>query len=91
VPLEKKMFWKLITHIQWQRSCLRTKNKRVIFWHIMPCSLLLVNWHLRRTCCFHLQDQRISQARNQHEAGIKKGRYVPLKYQLTFNLALYPS
>jgi hypothetical protein len=35
----------------------------------MPCSPLKVSWRLRGTCHLHLQGQRISQARNHHEAG----------------------
>jgi hypothetical protein len=38
-----------------------------IFWNIMPCSPLNING--RRTHRYHLQGQRVSQARNQHEAG----------------------
>jgi hypothetical protein len=41
------------------------------FWDIMLCSLLKANQCFRRTCCLHFQDQRISQARNQHEGGRK--------------------
>jgi hypothetical protein len=37
----------------------------------MPCSLLEVNQHFKGTCHLHLQVQRISQARNQPEAGSK--------------------
>jgi hypothetical protein len=40
--------------------------KTSILWDIMPCSVLKVNWHLRRTCHHHLQGWRISQAWNQH-------------------------
>jgi hypothetical protein len=34
----------------------------------VPCSPLKVSWHFRGLCCLHLQGQRISQARNQHES-----------------------
>jgi hypothetical protein len=40
------------------------------------------------TCRLHLQGQRISQTRNQHEAGSKqrlRWRHVPSKRRLTFN------
>jgi hypothetical protein len=42
-----------------------------IFRDIMTCSLFRVNWHLRETCCLPLQNQRISQQRNQHKARSK--------------------
>jgi hypothetical protein len=42
-----------------------------IFWDITLCSLLKVSWHFRGTCSLHLQGWRISQVRNQHEAGSK--------------------
>jgi hypothetical protein len=43
--------------------------KSSIFWDIMPCSLMKVNWLFGETCHFHPQCGAISQARNQHEAG----------------------
>jgi hypothetical protein len=43
--------------------------KSSFFWDIMPCMPLKVNRLLAVTCRSHLQGQRISQARNQHEAG----------------------
>jgi hypothetical protein len=46
--------------------------KSSVFWDTMPCSLLKVNWRFGRTCHLHPQGQRISQARNQHEAGSKQ-------------------
>jgi hypothetical protein len=46
--------------------------KSCVFCDITPCSPLKVSWCFRGTCCFHLQGQRISQARNQHEAGSKQ-------------------
>jgi hypothetical protein len=42
-----------------------------IFWDIKLCSLLKVNQNLRGTCHLYLQGWRVSQARNQHEAGSK--------------------
>jgi hypothetical protein len=39
--------------------------KNSIFWDIMQCNPLTVNRHFGGTCCFHLQGQRISQARKQ--------------------------
>jgi hypothetical protein len=38
----------------------------------MPCSPLKVNRRFRGTFCLHLQDQRKSQARSQHEVGSKQ-------------------
>jgi hypothetical protein len=62
---------------------------------IMPSSTLKVHWLFGGTCRLHLQGQRISQARNQHEAGSKKCSasqrpwrwrwHVPLECLLTFN------
>jgi hypothetical protein len=42
--------------------------KRSIFWNIMPCSPLKVNWHFGGTCRSLLHGRRISQARNQRES-----------------------
>jgi hypothetical protein len=36
-----------------------------IFWHITPCSPLKINRRFEGICVFHLQSQRIIQARNQ--------------------------
>jgi hypothetical protein len=74
--MEKKIFWKLISQIQWQRSHLRTENKRVLssfflfiyFIYILPWSSGLKNMPNDRC----------------HEAGIKQRLKVVLKYQLTF-------
>jgi hypothetical protein len=41
--------------------------KNPIFWKITPCSLLKIIRCFGGTCCFHLQDRRVSQAGNQHE------------------------
>jgi hypothetical protein len=49
----------------------RCKLKSSIFWDIMPCSLMKVIQLFRGTCHSHLQNQRISQAKNQHVASIK--------------------
>jgi hypothetical protein len=43
--------------------------KSPIFWDKMLCSLLKVSQHYVGTCFLQLQYQRISQTRNQHEAG----------------------
>jgi hypothetical protein len=39
------------------------------FWDIIACSPSKISQHFGGTCCLHLQGQRISQARNQQEAG----------------------
>jgi hypothetical protein len=44
--------------------------KSFIFWDISSCSPLKVSRHFRETCRLHLQGWRISQARNQHQAGV---------------------
>jgi hypothetical protein len=50
-----------------------TTNSRVlIFWDITPCSQLEVNRRFGGECRLHLQEARINQARNQHEAGSKQ-------------------
>jgi hypothetical protein len=46
--------------------------KSSVIWDITPCSLLKVSRRFRGTCCLHLQGQRITQARNHHEAGSKQ-------------------
>jgi hypothetical protein len=45
--------------------------KNSTFWDIMPCSPLKVNWCFGATGPLNLQVWRISQARNQREAGSK--------------------
>jgi hypothetical protein len=46
--------------------------KSSTFRDITPCSLLKVNGHFGGTFCLHRQGRRISQERNQHEAGSKQ-------------------
>jgi hypothetical protein len=43
----------------------------MVFWFVRLCSSESA-WHFGRTYCLHIQDPRISQARNQHEAGSKQ-------------------
>jgi hypothetical protein len=59
-----------------------------IFLDVTSCSLLKVNWHFGGTCHAHLQGQRISQARNQHEAGSKQSFMLVscLAYSLTLEM-----
>jgi hypothetical protein len=62
--------------------------KSSVFLDMTPCSPLKVNWRSEGTYHLHLQGQRISQARNQHESRWKAedGRWhVPQKCQLTLN------
>jgi hypothetical protein len=73
-------------------------TKSSVFWNIMLFRLMDVNPYFRGTHCLHLQGQRVSQVRNQHEAGSKQNWfltwstlklwrwrwYVPLKRWLTF-------
>jgi hypothetical protein len=71
--------------------------KGSIFWDITPCSPLKVKRRFGGTHRLHLQDRRICQARNKHEAGRKQScdwpilwswrwrRYVPPKRRLAFN------
>jgi hypothetical protein len=56
--------------------------KSFIFWDITACSLLKANLRCLGTYRFHLQGRRISQARNQREAGGKQSS--------TDYAALYP-
>jgi hypothetical protein len=48
-----------------------------IFWDIPSHSPLIVNRRFGETCRLHLQGIRISQARNQREAGSKIFRSLP--------------
>jgi hypothetical protein len=59
--------------IMWEHWWLKQtgRPKSSIFWDIMLCSLLNINWCFGGTCRLHLQGQRISQARNQCEADSK--------------------
>jgi hypothetical protein len=56
-----------------------------MFWDIMPCSLLKVNRRFGGTYRFHLKGLKISQARNQLEAGSEQRRNVPPNRRLTSN------
>jgi hypothetical protein len=47
-----------------------------IFWDVMSCSPLKVNRRFGGTCRLHLQGWRISQARNQHEAGGRQSSWL---------------
>jgi hypothetical protein len=44
-------------------------EKNTVFWDIIPCGPLKFNRCFKETYHLHLQSQRISQARNQSEAG----------------------
>jgi hypothetical protein len=46
--------------------------KSVTFWVVMCSTSVEVHQHLGRTCHLHLQGQKLSQARNQREAGSKQ-------------------
>jgi hypothetical protein len=54
--------------------------KSSVLWDIKLCSPLKVYQRFKGTCHLSLQGRRISQARNQHEAGSKQGEAL-----LTFN------
>jgi hypothetical protein len=58
--------------------------KRFIFRVITPCHPLKVNRHFEGTCDLHLQGQRMSQARNQHE-----GRWQVEAFTLVSCLAYF--
>jgi hypothetical protein len=45
----------------------KIKVNNSIFWDISPCSPLKINRRFERTRRLHLQDRRISRARNQSE------------------------
>jgi hypothetical protein len=49
--------------------------KTSVFWDITPCNPLKVGRRFGGTCRLHHQGRRISQARNQHEAGSKQSLY----------------
>jgi hypothetical protein len=59
--------------IQWffwnWEDCNYLSSKNSIFWDITLCIPLKINRHIRKTCHLHLKRLRISQARNQSEAG----------------------
>jgi hypothetical protein len=57
--------------------------KSSIFWNITPCGPLKVYQSFGRTWSLHLQDRRISQARNQCEAATKKSLFFGLKKEAT--------
>jgi hypothetical protein len=47
-------------------------KKSSVIWDITPRSPLKIKHRFGGTCCLHLQGQKLSQARNQQEAGIKQ-------------------
>jgi hypothetical protein len=62
--------------------------KSTIFWDIMPCSPLKVNRRFGGIYHLHLQDQRISRARNQHESravGFLLGYFSTLKMEAIYS------
>jgi phosphatidylserine synthase len=61
-----------------------------VFWDITPCSPLKVNRRFVGTCRLYLQVRRISQARNQHEAGSKHiYSYLVLAIPLVVQVAIF--
>jgi hypothetical protein len=60
--------------------------KSSVLWDVTPCSPLKVNLWFRRTCCLHLQCQRIGQSKNQHEASSKQS-YLATCF--SFSLAFF--
>jgi hypothetical protein len=46
--------------------------KNSVLWDIAPCNLLKVERLFGGICRLHLQGRRVSQIRNQHEAGSKQ-------------------
>jgi hypothetical protein len=71
-------------HTQLNRFLLKSS----IYWDITLSSPLKFNWCISQTCCFQLQGWRISQARNQHEAGSKQCFMLVscLSYSLTLKM-----
>jgi hypothetical protein len=62
--------------------------KSSIFWDITPCSLLKVNRRFGGTYRLHLQDRRISEARNQYETCSKPMLVSFLVYYLSVEMLL---
>jgi hypothetical protein len=58
-----------MSELQAQSLCEYVYVKSSIFWDITPCSQLKVNRCLGGTYHLHLQGLKMSQARNQREAG----------------------
>jgi hypothetical protein len=56
------------------QSTFLTKN--CIIWDTTPCKPCTVNWRFRETCRLHLLVRRISQDRNQHEAGSNRASFL---------------
>jgi hypothetical protein len=66
--------YKYYTEMQeaWFQVLTAVVVKNSVFWDITPCSLLKVSRRFGRTYGFHLQNWRVSQARNRHEADSKQ-------------------
>jgi hypothetical protein len=59
-----------------------------IFWDITPYNPLKVNGHFGGTCRLHLQDRRISHARNEHDASSKQNSACKLLKVFLRNVGL---
>jgi hypothetical protein len=57
-----------------------------VFWDTSTCIPLKVNHIFGGTCCFHLQGQRIRQARNEHESGTMQSCSACLTYSSTLKM-----
>jgi hypothetical protein len=65
--------------------------KSFILWDMMPCSPANVAQRFGGTYCLHLQDQKVSQAKSQDEAGSKQSSacfmlFRCLAYSLTLKM-----
>jgi hypothetical protein len=67
-------YFTVLSNIYVGYEVLNSGYESPIFWDIILCSPLKVNQSFRGTCCLHLHEQRISQARNQWAAGSKQWR-----------------
>jgi hypothetical protein len=50
--------------------------KSSVYWHVTPCTSLKINRCFGETCRLQIQSLRISQTRNQHEAGSRQSLYI---------------
>jgi hypothetical protein len=64
--------------------------KNSVIWDITPCSPLKVNRRFRGTSRVHLQGRRISEARNQCEAGGKQVSCLAYSSALKMEAIFFP-
>jgi hypothetical protein len=78
--VKSKQAWFNLLHHEEKIRCpdeLVIIMKSSVFWDITTCAKLKFSRRLGGTCSLHLQEQRMSQSRNQCEAGSRQSLWTP--------------